>query len=87
MMGAAFKGFDDYEAGWATDRVLTQGFGTTWLNSIAEPKTITGANLSYMMIETWDDYEEGTETETGISNCLGDSSFTLESHSRQPINF
>ena len=77
VMGAAFKGFDDYEAGWATDRVLTQGCGTTWLNSIAEPKTITGANLSYMMIETWDDYEEGTETETGISNCLGDSSFTL----------
>lgn len=33
--------------------------------------------LPYMMVETWDDYEEGTETETGISNCLSDSSFTL----------
>jgi hypothetical protein len=23
-----------------------------------------------MMVETWDDYEEGTEIETGIDNCL-----------------
>ena len=28
-----------------------------------------------MMVATWDDYEEGTEIETGISNCLSDSSF------------
>jgi hypothetical protein len=80
-MGAAFKGFDDYEANWWPetngDKVLTQGCGTTLLDSIAEPKAITGANLPYMMVETWDDYEEGTETETGISNCLSDSSFTI----------
>lgn len=33
--------------------------------------------LNYMMVETWDDYEEGTEIETGISNCLSGSSFQL----------
>jgi len=77
VMGAAFKGFDDYEANWGTNRILTQGCGTTLLDSIAEPKAVTGANLPYMMVETWDDYEEGTEVETGVSNCLSDSSFIL----------
>lgn len=26
--------------------------------------------LNYVMVQTWDDYEEGTEIETGIDNCL-----------------
>lgn len=79
ILGASFKGFDDYEANWATDRIITQGCGTTWLNTFNEPKKyFTGSPIPYMMVETWDDYEEGTETETGISNCLDDSSFTLQ---------
>jgi hypothetical protein len=27
-----------------------------------------------MMVQTWDDYEEGTEIETGIGNCVEDDS-------------
>jgi hypothetical protein len=30
-----------------------------------------------MMVETWDDYEEGAEIETEVSNCLDDSTFLL----------
>jgi hypothetical protein len=81
IMGSAFKGFDDYETGvgWFQDRIITQGCGTTWLNTFNEPKKyFTTTPIPYMMVATWDDYEEGTEIETGISNCLEDSSFVLQ---------
>lgn len=81
IAGGVYKGFDDYMATWWLDRALTQGCGTTWLSSWAE--MTNGGDygptkpLPYVMVETWDDYEEGTEIETGISNCVLDSSFTL----------
>jgi len=83
VMGAAFKGFDDYQAMWwptSGDKILTQGCGTTWQSTFAEPGLHgfgTNNPLPYMMVETWDDYEEGTEAETGISNCVNPSSFIL----------
>ena len=42
---------------------------STWseMNASYNP---TSNPLNYMMVETWDDYEEGTEIETGIDNCL-----------------
>lgn len=83
LMGAAFKGFDDFitqhnpgAPGWYQARVTTQGCGTTWLSSWAEMKkesnwfSAQNNPLPYMMVETWDDYEEGSEIETGIDNCL-----------------
>jgi hypothetical protein len=83
LMGDAFKGFDDYMTnpsapGWYAARVTTQGCGTTWVNSWSEMNNWYSATtnpLRYMMVETWDDYEEGTEIETGIDNCILVSSF------------
>lgn len=56
----------------------SQQCGQVWLNSFAEPnvsKSFGGPGtglpqLDYMIVGTWDDYEEGTEVETGIDNCL-----------------
>jgi hypothetical protein len=83
VMGAVFKGFDDYQATWwakSGNKVLTQGCGTTWQNTFAEPR-LHGFGpenpLPYIVVETWDDYEEGTEVETGISNCIDSSTFNL----------
>lgn len=84
-MGAAFKGFDDLMAnpantGWYAARVTTQGCGDTWMKSWGEMNSwySQASNpLPYMMIPTWDDYEEGTEIETGIDNCIQASSFNL----------
>src|SRR5581483_841311 len=41
--------------------------------------------LPWMMVATWDDYEEGTEIETGIDNCIESSSFVpaINSHTLQ----
>ena len=91
LMGGAFKGFDDLMTNnspnntWYQARIATQGCGTTWLSSWGEMDQANGyatnwytqANnpLPWMMVATWDDYEEGTEIETGIDNCIESSSF------------
>jgi hypothetical protein len=72
VIGGVYKGFDDYMAEWWTDRILTQGCGTTWLSTWSEMDVEYSPSnpLNYVMVQTWDDYEEGTEIETGIDNCL-----------------
>jgi len=73
--GGAFKGFHDVDATWAPNpyRYMDQGCGQTWLQSIA---TVNGhysssSQLDSLQLVTWNDYDEGTEIESGIDNCLG----------------
>jgi hypothetical protein len=71
-VGAAYKGFNDSLASWGSGRVMDQQCGQTWL------QTFSQLNSSYdsadphpaLQLVTWNDYEEGTEIETGIDNCL-----------------
>lgn len=53
-------------------RVTSQQCGNTWLDTFAEAGKYFGASvqLPFLMVGTWDDYEEGTEIETGIDNCV-----------------
>ena len=71
-MGSAYKGFDDAEAGWGKGRVIDQQCGQTWLATLAEAGRFYSAahQLQALIIPTWNDYEEGTEIETGIDNCV-----------------
>jgi hypothetical protein len=71
-MGSAYKGFDDAEAGWGKGRVIDQQCGQTWLATFAEAGHFYSAahQLPALIIPTWNDYEEGTEIETGIDNCV-----------------
>jgi PKD repeat protein len=71
-MGSAYKGFNDSLAAWGTNRLVNQQCGQTWLQSMAEAgKYYSGANqLPFLQVVTWNDYEEGTEIETGIDNCV-----------------
>jgi len=71
-IGSAYKGFDDSLAAWGTHRFIAQQCGQTFLQSMAEAgKYYTSADqmLGIQMV-TWNDYEEGTEMETGIDNCV-----------------
>jgi PKD repeat protein len=70
--GSGYKGFNDTLALWGTDRVIGQQCGQTWLKSVAEAGkyyTATKQMLGIQMV-TWNDYEEGSEIETGIDNCV-----------------
>jgi hypothetical protein len=71
-VGSAYKGFDDAEAGWGKGRVINQQCGHTWLSTFAETSRFYSAKnqLRALMIPTWNDYEEGTEIETGVENCV-----------------
>ncbi|HJQ02449.1 MAG TPA: carboxypeptidase regulatory-like domain-containing protein [Jatrophihabitans sp.] len=57
-------------------RDTSQRCGTNWLDTFAETGHYfnTSNQAPFLMVGTWDDYEEGTEVETGIDNCV--SSFT-----------
>lgn len=70
--GSAYKGFNDTLALWGTGRIIGQQCGQTWLDSIAEAgKFYSAANQTLgIQLVTWNDYEEGSEIESGIDNCV-----------------
>lgn len=77
-LGSAYKGFDDSIALWGEKRLIDQQCGQTWLQSIAEANQFYSEKQQMLGIQlvTWNDYEEGTEFETGISNCINLTSWT-----------
>ncbi len=70
--GAIYKGFNDSLASWGSGRVMGQQCGQTWLRTFSEINSLynSGKQLSALQLVTWNDYEEATEIESGISNCL-----------------
>ena len=81
--GVGFKGFDDHVVnGWVGPnpnladppfingrRYSGQQCGKTWLDAFAAANA-HASEIAGVQIATWDDYEEGTEVETGIDNHL-----------------
>lgn len=68
---STWKGFNDVVASWAPPggRHIQQLCGKTWLDSWAAVRSYTD-RLDAVQVVTWHDYEEGTEIQTGIDNCL-----------------
>jgi hypothetical protein len=91
LVSTTYKGFDDNLANWSMNRVIDQQCGMTWLQSFQHTGSFGGSadylgNVNYLelghrldmiLVDTWDDYEEGTEIETGIDNCLASLDVTL----------
>jgi Glycosyl hydrolase family 71 len=71
-MGATYKGFNDTLASWGSNRIMDQQCGQTWLQTFQQVNSQYSAQnqLPYLQLVTWNDYEEGTETESGIDNCF-----------------
>jgi hypothetical protein len=71
-VGAAYKGFNDALAAWGSGRAMDQQCGQTWLQTFARINSLynSGKQLPYLQLVTWNDYEEGTEIESGIDNCF-----------------
>jgi hypothetical protein len=72
-VGAAYKGFNDQMAAWGSGRFMDQQCGKTWLQTFSQVNSQynSGKQLPYMQLVTWNDYEEGTEIESGIDGCFG----------------
>jgi hypothetical protein len=77
-VGATYKGFNDTLAAWGSNRIMGQQCGQTWLGTFSEINSLynSGKQLSALQLVTWNDYEEGTEIESGISNCMSVSAST-----------
>ena len=67
-----YPGFDDSLAPWEKHRKVGQQCGQTWLQTLDEAKNHYSISnqMSGVQLVTWNDYEEGTEIETGIDNCV-----------------
>jgi hypothetical protein len=71
-MGASYKGFNDALASWGSGRVMEQQCGQTWLQTFSQVNQLynSGRQLPYLQLVTWNDYEEGSEMESGIDSCF-----------------
>ncbi|HSM84974.1 MAG TPA: PKD domain-containing protein, partial [Candidatus Limnocylindrales bacterium] len=71
-LGSIYKGFNDSLASWGSNRYINQQCGQTWLESIADAGNFYSATNQMIGVQvvTWNDYEEGTEIESGIDNCV-----------------
>jgi PKD repeat protein len=70
--GSGYKGFNDTLALWTANRIIGQQCGQTWLQSLADAGKYysTATQMLGIQLVTWNDYEEGSEIETGIDNCV-----------------
>ncbi len=74
VVGGAWPGFDDSAAKWGLNRHMQNGCGTTLDATLHLPERYfdNSRPLPFLMIETWNDYEEGTAIERRNSaNCNG----------------
>lgn len=76
--GVGYPGFNDTIAGWINNRIMHRDCGRTWLASFAQVGNSHNSTrqLSYLQTATWNDYEEGSQHETGIDNCLSVPAWT-----------
>jgi hypothetical protein len=70
-VGGAWPGFDDSKAEWGTGRKMDARCGKTLEDSLNMYKRYFPEShpLPFLMIVTWNDYEEGTAIERGMTNC------------------
>jgi hypothetical protein len=72
-VGTAWPGFDDSKASWSLDRHIDGRCGQTFEDTLQLFRTYNQLNpMPFLMIATWNDYEEGTAIESGVGRkCAG----------------
>jgi PKD repeat protein len=71
--GSAYPGFNNTLAAWVSSppKIVDRQCGATWMASLAEAGKYYSASkqLPWMQMVTWNDYEEGSELESGVDSC------------------
>jgi hypothetical protein len=70
-VGAAWPGFDDSRATWSQNRHISSRCGRTLDDTLRMYRRYYNEQrpLPFLMIDTWNDYEEGTAIEAGVNAC------------------
>jgi hypothetical protein len=70
IIGTAWPGFNDSKASWSLDRRMDQRCGRTFEDTLHIFREHQQQIASpFLMIATWNDYEEGTAIEKGLARC------------------
>lgn len=70
-VGAVWPGFDDSKASWSRNRHIANRCGRTFEDSLKVFRRYYSTQNAppFLLIETWNDYEEGTAIERGVNQC------------------
>jgi hypothetical protein len=70
-VGAVWPGFDDTRASWSRNRHMAYRCGKTFEETLRIFRHYSGTEnpSPFLLVITWNDYEEGTDIERGISHC------------------
>lgn len=69
-VGGVWPGFNDTKASWSLNRHMARRCGKTFEDTLQLFRQYDAIHpMPFMMIATWNDYEEGTEIEDGVSDC------------------
>jgi hypothetical protein len=71
VVGGAWAGFDDSKASWGLNRHIAARCGQTFSDTFNEWRKVFSASDAppFLLVETWNDHEEGTAIEDGIPSC------------------
>ena len=71
IVGGAWATFDDSKASWGLNRHISARCGRTFTDTFNFWRRMFPASdpPPFLMVETWNDYEEGTAVERGIPAC------------------
>ena len=71
IVGGAWSTFDDGKASWGLNRRISDRCGQTFHDTFNfwRSEFPAGEAPPFIMLETWNDYEEGTAIERGIAQC------------------
>lgn len=69
-VGGAWASFDDSKASWGLNRHITPRCGQTLSDTLnLWRQQSTQHYMPYLLVGTWNDYEEGTAIEKGVDTC------------------
>jgi hypothetical protein len=70
-VGAAWPGFDDRRASWSLGRYMSQRCGATFTDTMNVYREYYPPSrpLPFLLVATWNDYEENTAIERGLEKC------------------
>jgi hypothetical protein len=88
IVGGAWAKFDDSKASWGMNRHIAGRCGDTFKDTFNEWRKFFPANNvpPFIMLETWNDYEEGTAMEAGLPTCSNQPQSTPAAAASPDVN-
>lgn len=73
LVGGAWAQFNDAKASWGLNRHISARCGQTFVDTFNGWRKFVPAGdvIPFVLVETWNDYEEGSAIETGLPTCGG----------------